>query len=120
MTKYEKETYDAVYRVRAHLTAEQIFQKVKKAYPEVVLATIYNNLNRLCRAGLVRKVSVEGRPDRYDRAEKHDHLVCCCCGELVDISFADLTASLRQAVGETFLCYDLKVFYLCPTCRKQR
>lgn len=117
MTTYERKIYEVVNGSREHLTVEQIFARVRETHPKIVLATVYNNVNKLCEAGLIRRVSVEGRPDRYDRIQKHDHLVCRRCGRLSDVSFDDLTASLRKAVGDTFSSYDLKVFYLCPDCR---
>lgn len=120
MTKYEKEIFDIINRSREHLTVEQIFQRLKESYPNVVLATVYNNLNRLLEAELICKVSIEGMPDRYDRMTKHDHLVCRQCGKLADITFEDLTASLREQLGEEFLYYDLKVYYLCPECREKQ
>ncbi len=120
MTKYEKEVYSIITDSTDHLTVEQIFTKLQKKYPKVVLATVYNNVNRLWKAGLIHKVSVENMPDRYDRVVKHDHLVCRRCGRLTDISFDDLTASLCKQMGETFLFYDLKVFYLCPACSRHK
>lgn len=119
MTKYEKEIYDIINFSVEHLTIEQIFWQVKEEYPRVVLATIYNNVHRLKEAGLIRQISTEGMPDRYDRARKHDHLVCKRCGQLTDIVCEDLTASLQKTLGGSFLYYDLKVFHLCPSCREQ-
>ena len=119
MTTYEREIYHIITGSADHLTAEQIYEKMKNKYPRIVLATVYNNVNRLWKAGLIHKVSLENMPDRYDRVIKHDHLVCQKCGKIADISFDDLTASLRGQLGEDFLSYDLKVFYLCPDCRKQ-
>ena len=117
MTKYEKQISEIVSELAGHLTADQIFSELKKTYPAVSLATVYNNLNKLCETGLIRKVSVEGSPDRYDRIAKHDHLVCRKCGKLTDICFKDLTDSLKEQFGEDFFSYDLKVFYICPECR---
>lgn len=68
-----------------HMTAEQIFFKLKNQYPSVVLATVYNNLNSLYQQGKIRKISVEGYPDRYDKTVRHDHLVCRRCGKLSDV-----------------------------------
>lgn len=119
MTKYEKEIFAIISTSREHLTVEQIFHRLKEKHPNVVLATVYNNLNKLLEEKLIRKVSIEGMSDRYDRMEKHDHLVCRHCGKLADITFKDLTASLREQLGEEFLYYDLKVYYLCPECRKK-
>ncbi|WP_242957047.1 transcriptional repressor [Faecalibacterium sp. An122] len=83
----------------------------------VVLATVYNNLNSLCQQGKIRKISVEGCPDRYDRNTRHDHLVCRRCGSLADIHLEDITAQLEQQTGFAIDGYDLKIQYLCPRCR---
>ena len=120
MTKYEKDIFAIINTSREHLTVEQIFLKLKEAHPNVVLATVYNNLNKLLKEELVRKVSIEGMQDRYDRMKKHDHLVCRQCGKLADVTLEDLSASLRKQLGEDFLYYDLKVYYLCPECRAKQ
>ena len=120
MTKYEKEIFAIINTSREHLTVEQIFLKLKEAHPNVVLATVYNNLNKLLEEELVRKVSVEGMQDRYDRMKKHEHLVCRQCGKLADVALEDLSASLREQLGEDFLYYDLKVYYLCPEFRAKQ
>jgi hypothetical protein len=101
------------------MTAEEIFDALRQTYPTVVLATVYNNLNRLWQDDLIRKVSVEGMPDRYDRIQRHDHLVCRRCGKLSDIDLGDLTAELEKKAGISILSYDLKLNYLCEECRKE-
>lgn len=117
MSKYAKLILQLINESSGHMMAEQIFLELKKMEPKVVQATVYNNLNMLHREGLIRKVSMEGSPDRYDKIKKHDHLVCKKCGALSDISFHDLTEGLEEQLGEGILSYDLKVFYLCPKCR---
>lgn len=119
MTRNGKLILDIINNSSDHLTAEQVFLRLKHTMPKIVLATVYNNLNSLCEEGLIRKVSVEGSPDRYDKAVKHDHLVCKRCGALSDMTFSDLTASLSAQLGEPILSYDLKVSYICPACRKE-
>ena len=118
MTKYEKAIYHIIHTSSMHLTAGHIFELLKKEYPKVVLATVYNNLNKLWESGLIRKITLEGMPEFYDRTGRHDHLICRQCGEIADISLKDLTASLRDRLGESYLSYDLIVYYLCPNCRK--
>lgn len=120
MTKYEAEIYNIITKSMEHLTVEQIYTELQKKYPKVVMATVYNNVNKLWKARLIRKIAVENMPDRYDRVVKHDHLICQMCGRLTDISFQDLMASLREQMQGEFLSYDLKVFYICPECRKQQ
>lgn len=117
MTKYPKKIFQIIETSRSHMTAEEIFEELRKTYPTVVRATVYNNLNKLWEAGSIRKVVLEGQPDRYDRTERHDHLVCRQCGTLSDVTLTDLTQQLEAQLGVPILSYDLKMVYLCETCR---
>ena len=118
MTKYAKKILEIVESSNDHLTAEQIFMQLRETYPTVVLATVYNNLNRLWEENRIRKVSLEGMADRYDRTRRHDHIVCKKCGRLLDVDLGDLTAQLEEKAGISILSYDLKLLYLCEACRK--
>lgn len=120
MTKYATKIREIVETSHRHLTAEQILVILRETYPKVVLATVYNNLNRLWEAGLIRKVSIEGMPDRYDRLQRHDHLVCRSCGKLLDLDLTDLTEQLQRQVSVPFLSYDLKLLYICEDCRRKQ
>lgn len=116
MTANAKLILDLINLSGEHLTAEQIYLRLKDS-SKMVLATVYNNLNTLLAQGQIRKVSVEGYPDRYDRIIRHDHLICKKCGQLTDITLEDLTAKLQGQVDVQIVSYDLKISYLCPVCR---
>ena len=49
-----------------HPTAEEIFDKAAPECPGLSLGTVYRNLNSLVEAGMVRRVSIPGRADRFD------------------------------------------------------
>ncbi len=117
MTNYAQQILDLILTSGDHLTAEQIYLRLKESSPRVVLATVYNNLNTLHGQNLIRKISVEGYPDRYDKTTRHDHLLCRGCGVLADVCLPDLTAQLQARVDVEILSYDLKLNYLCPRCR---
>lgn len=119
VTKYAKKILEIINASHSHMTAEQIFERLRETYPTVVLATVYNNLNRLCEENRIRKVSVEGMPDRYDHIQRHDHLVCKKCGRLLDIDLGDLTTQLENKAGIPILSYDLKLLYICEHCQKE-
>lgn len=114
--RYNKVILDIINNSDTHLTAEQVFFELKKEYPAVALATVYNNLNSLCQQGKIRKISVEGCTERYDKNTRHDHLVCRRCGKLSDIHLEDITEQLKKQVGFEIDGYDIKVQYLCPEC----
>ena len=73
MTKYAQQILDIINTSSDHLTAEQIYLRLKASNSKIVLATVYNNLNLLYEQDQIRKVSVEGYPDRYYKIVKHDH-----------------------------------------------
>ena len=62
VTKYAKKILEIVEQSRSHMTAEQIFMELRRTYPTVVLATVYNNLNRLWQDDLIRKCRWKARP----------------------------------------------------------
>ncbi|MDO5136705.1 MAG: transcriptional repressor [Eubacteriales bacterium] len=103
-----------------HFTAEQIFFMLKKRYPGMVLATVYNNLNTLCKNGDIRRVVIEGEPDRFDRNTRHDHLVCSRCKKVTDVQLEDLTAQIESQLGYSIELYDLRIGYVCPECKKSK
>ncbi len=118
MTTNAKQILNIISTSDKHLTAEQIYLKMKATSSKVVLATVYNNLKTLHENDLIRKVSVEGYPDRYDKVVRHDHLVCKNCGQLTDIILDDLTFKLKKDIKEEILSYDLKISYICSACRQ--
>jgi len=117
MSRYTEQILQMVQKPGGHLTAEKIYEKMKKENPGIVLATVYNNLAHLTEKGLVRRIHVEGQPDRYDRTLRHDHLVCAGCGALSDVFLDDITSVLEEKTGQKLISYDLQLNYLCPRCR---
>ena len=118
MTKNAEYILEIINNSDEHLTAEQIYLLLKEKNKKAVIATVYNNLSFLYREGLIRKVPVEGYPDRYDKMKQHDHLVCRRCGKLTDITLEDLTEKLQEQIGVPMISYDLKINYICDDCLK--
>ncbi|MBQ1490970.1 MAG: transcriptional repressor [Blautia sp.] len=120
MGKYKTEILALIGESEEHLTAEQIYEKLKARGQSPALATVYNNLNQLADSGEIRRLTVGGHMDRYDKKKRHDHLVCIHCGSITDLYLPDLTAQLAgELPGEELLSYDLVLHYLCPACRKK-
>lgn len=119
MTRYRQAILSCLRRTEEHLTAEQIFLLVKQEEPGIALATVYNNLNRLCQTGEIRRVSVAGQTDRYDRTVKpHGHLICDRCGSITDAVLPELLPELERQLHTRLSAYELNLHYLCPDCRR--
>lgn len=119
MTKNAEAILNIINNSKSHPTAEKIYLELLQSSSKMALATVYNNLSILNEQGHIRKISVEGYPDRYDKSTKHDHLVCQKCGNLSDIVLGDLTAMLQSQLDYEVLSYDLKISYICPECQNQ-
>ena len=69
-----------------HLTAEMLYEEATLAKVPVSLATVYNTLNQLTDAGLLRQVSVDGTKTYFDtNVSAHHHFYLENNHELVDI-----------------------------------
>jgi Fur family iron response transcriptional regulator len=69
-----------------HLTAEMLYEEATQAKVPVSLATVYNTLNLLTDAGLLRQVSVDGAKTYFDtNVTSHHHFYLENSHELVDI-----------------------------------
>ena len=119
MAKYAEEILAAVTELQQHPTAEQVFLEMKKEHPSIALGTVYKHLNALADEGLLLRITEPGSPDRYDRTERHDHLICSRCGKITDVCLRDLTEPIETGLGQRILSYDLKIRYICPDCREQ-
>ncbi|MFZ5618650.1 MAG: Fur family transcriptional regulator [Pseudomonadota bacterium] len=70
-----------------HVTVQESFAALRKKRHYPSLASLYNTLNEFCRAGLIRKVMLDGGAAWFDtRIEPHFHLYYEDEGRLEDIS----------------------------------
>src|ERR1700692_1041265 len=86
-----------------HLTAEMLYEEATLAKVPVSLATVYNTLNQLTDAGLLRQVSVDGTKTYFDtNVTAHHHFYLENNHELVDIADPHLMLSKMPKVPEGY------------------
>ena len=86
-----------------HLTAEMLYEEATLAKVPVSLATVYNTLNQLTDAGLLRQVSVDGTKTYFDtNVTAHHHFYLENNHELVDIPDPNLVLSKMPDVPEGY------------------
>lgn len=104
-----------------HPTAEEIYEAAGKESPGLSLGTVYRNLNMLADAGMVRRVSIPGKADRFDHTlRQHSHRYCMSCGCVEDVALDDeaIMGIVKQG-DETTVDYSLVVFGTCDACRQK-
>ena len=110
-----------------HADTETIFAAVKLGQNDVSRQAVYDVLNALTAAGLVRSIQPLGSVVRYESrvGDNHHHVVCRSCGVIADIDCAVgetpcLTPSDNDNVLDGFLLDEAEVIYwgLCPDCSR--
>ncbi|MBQ8309735.1 MAG: transcriptional repressor [Clostridia bacterium] len=119
MTKQRELIISILKQSDRHLTADEIFFLAKLKMPSIAMATIYNNLNAMNEAGLIKRLHIDGVADCFDKiVEPHDHLLCDKCGKISDIQLPSLSDTLEEHIGAEIEDYELTVHYVCPECRR--
>ena len=113
----------AVCDLKRHLTADEVYEYVKRDHPSIGKGTVYRNLAILTEEGAIRKVEVPDGSDRFDFTLKnHYHVRCVKCGEVFDVDMdeiPDLQKKIHDTHGMEFLTYDIFFKGICPECRAQ-
>ncbi len=77
----------------AHLSAQQLLQKVADKYPGIGAATVYRNLKVLCDARILRETlsDASGRAvfEPYEE-DHHDHMVCLDCDAVFEFASPEI------------------------------
>lgn len=85
---------DYVLHTHDHPSAEQVFSRVKKGFPMISRATVYNTLNLFVKTGLLRElVLAEGNVVFDPKVEPHHHFIDERTGAIEDIPWEAVKVS---------------------------
>ncbi|KAF0126298.1 MAG: Fur family transcriptional regulator peroxide stress response regulator [Elusimicrobia bacterium] len=71
---------------RSHPSAERLHAALRRRFPGLSLATVYNNLQKLVALGRLAELRFDPERLRFDPdLGVHAHLFCLSCGEVADI-----------------------------------
>ena len=104
-----------------HADTHSILGHVRAKLGGVSQQTVYDVLNALADAGLVRRIHPPGSVARYESrvGDNHHHVVCRSCGSIADVECAVGSAPcLTAADDHGFVIDEAEVIYrgLCPEC----
>jgi len=115
---------EAVREAESHLTAGEIFERVRRGDARIAYGTVYRSLHLLARHGVIQELSFADQASRYDkRVERHDHVQCMDCGLLTDVDVP--VALIARHVAEEQSGFKIDRHHTlfaghCPTCRGGR
>lgn len=108
-----------------HADTETVIAAAREVLPSVSHQAVYDSLNALTSAGLLRRIQPEGLVARYEnhRGDNHHHVVCRQCGAIADVDCAVGEAPCLHASNDHgFAIDEAEVIYwgTCPACSQQR
>jgi len=124
VTHQRQVLYEVMKTMHGHPSPEEVYARVKKKVPAISLATVYKNLNRFLKAGMLQEMSVHHGSLRVEvKDHPHHHLVCTSCKKIEDIDsdqIGPLHVRGRLPMGFAVQRFSVDVIGLCARCHNKK
>jgi Fur family peroxide stress response transcriptional regulator len=115
--------YTELIKSKNHPSAELIFQRIRKQFPNISFDTVNRTLFTFSEIGLVDVVEGLGRPRRFDSdMSMHHHFHCIKCGNIIDFnSDAYNSLEIPEDIERKYTVIRKRVVLkgICDKCRKK-
>ena len=122
MTKQRRVVYDVLTNELDHPTAAEVFIRSKEKMPGISLATVYNCLETLTTAGIVRQVNLDRDASRFcPNLNPHAHFFCSLCEKVFDVDLreaADAISAWSLPNGSRVDQIEVAMKGACPDCEE--
>lgn len=119
-TRQRQLVLEAVQASDDHPSAAQVYQRVRRRFPGIAYATIYNALRWWVERGELREFTFGDAAARYDRnRDRHDHAICTRCGCLLDVSVRlprKIVDDVQRRTGLRIASHHVQFLGLCAGC----
>lgn len=111
-----------------HLTAEEIYDKVKVSCPEIGLATVYRTILLLEELGVISRLELNDGCSRYEivhsnETHRHHHLICNVCHEVSEVQddlLEELESDIEKQYRFKIMDHSVKFYGICEKCQKEQ
>lgn len=127
-TKYRKTpqgiaVLKSLKKLHSHPTANEIHQDVIKQFPNLSLATVYNNLKKMDEDQIIQEVHVKNGPNRFDQnPSTHYHIICNDCGIIQDLSYPllnEIEHFASNLYDFVISNHEFNLYGLCKECQNK-
>tara|TARA_B100001250_G_scaffold195478_1_gene167915 strand:- start:1166 stop:1594 length:429 start_codon:yes stop_codon:yes gene_type:complete len=107
-----------IYQIASHFDIDFLYNSINKK-EKISKATIYNNLEILSQAKLIKKSSFNNNRILYEKSlnkKQHDHLICNDCGEIFefcDPRIKNILDGLEKITNFQIHSHSLNVYGKC-------
>jgi Fur family transcriptional regulator, peroxide stress response regulator len=107
----------------SHPTADDIYKALEGKFPNMSVATVYNNLRVFKEVGLVKELPYGDSSSRFDFiTTQHYHVICEECGKIVDFHYPGLDeveALAAHVTGFKVSHHRMEIYGSCQECQKK-
>lgn len=104
-----------------HPTADDIYKALAPKFPNMSVATVYNNLRVFKESNLVQELTYGDNASRFDFiTSKHYHTICESCGKIVDFQYPgldEIEQFTEHVTGFKVNSHRLEIYGVCPDCQ---
>jgi len=122
-TKQREAILKILRNTKAHPTADQIYDEVRKIIPNISKGTVYRNLQVLQEDGSVTELNINGTLSRYEAKQAdHYHFRCEKCGRVFDLDEPvneELNERMSRKTGFEISHHQTEFRGLCKDCQKE-
>ncbi|KGA97678.1 Fur family transcriptional regulator [Alkalihalobacillus alcalophilus ATCC 27647 = CGMCC 1.3604] len=123
MTPQRHAILEYLYDSMKHPTADEIYKALEGRFPNMSVATVYNNLRVFKEVGIVKELTYGDSSSRFDCVTTdHYHVICQDCGKIVDFHYPGLdeVETLAEHVtGFRVHNHRMEIYGSCPECSKK-
>ncbi len=108
---------------RDHVSAEDLYQRVRKKSSSIGYTTVYRTLKLLVDAGLAQERRFDDGLTRYETEHAHhDHLVCVDCGTIIEFNselIEDTQERIAVEYGFKVIHHRHELYGRCADCQRK-
>lgn len=111
---------DYLSNTTKHPTADTIYNDLKKSYPILSQATVYNTLNLFKKSGIIKELDFDKHCKRYDfDTNQNVHFLCTKCKRIYDLDVDDTNYNINI---DGFKINEMSVVYkgICKSCSNKK
>jgi Fur family ferric uptake transcriptional regulator len=111
-----------ILNINGHFTIEDLQQIINDDGFRVSRSTVYNTVELLMDAKMLRRHVFEGMQAQYERINlPHTHLICTTCGKVKEVRDTNFAAFMNARRFTAFNTdhYCLYVYGTCSTCARK-